>query len=430
MKVLNKSLIASAVAASLVLPMTASATNGYFSHGYGIKHKGMAGAGVAAPQSTMSTATNPAALQSQGDRIDFGLEYFKPNRTAVTRSDNVSYEGNGDSDFLIPEFGYASKLSDDQSWGIVVYGNGGMNTRYNSIAQYAGADYPSQEVGVNMAQLFIAPTFSMKIDDKHTFGVSLNLIYQTFEAYGLRGFCGFRAGAVDANCSGFATAAAARDNLTDQGEDTSTGWSVKVGWLGEFTDQLSVGFAYQTKSEMSEFDEYKELFAENGDFDIPSYWTLGVVFKAMPELNIMFDIQQINYTDVASISNDNGVSTGTGALGASNGRGFGWDDMTIYKLGFDYKASDDLVIRAGYSQGDQPIGADDTAFNLIAPAVIEEHLTIGATWTLANKSELSAYYMHAFENEVIGSTNTPGTNGAANIKMDQDALGIAYGWNF
>ncbi|MDH5572596.1 MAG: outer membrane protein transport protein, partial [Gammaproteobacteria bacterium] len=189
MKKFNKSLVACAVAASVMLPMSASATNGYFSHGYGIKHKGMAGAGVAAPQSSMTTATNPAAMQSQGDRVDFGLEYFKPNRTAKLRTTNVTYTGDGDSSFLIPEFGYSSKLSDSQSWGIVVYGNGGMNTRFTP-AVYDSTNAVAN-TGMNMEQLFIAPTFSMKIDDKNTFGVSLNLIYQTFEAYGLGDFSGF-----------------------------------------------------------------------------------------------------------------------------------------------------------------------------------------------------------------------------------------------
>ncbi len=414
MKTINKRLIACAVTAALTIPMTAMATNGYFSHGYGMKSKGMAGAGVATGQSAMSTATNPALMQSQGNRIDFGIDWFTPNRTATTRSDSVTYTGDGDSSFLIPEFGYSSKIDDNKSWGVVVYGNGGMNTRYGPINQYNGGN--GKEVGMNMEQLFIAPTFSMKIDEKSSFGVSLNLIYQTFEAYGLEGFAGFTANP------------ATTTNLTGEGKDTSTGFSIKLGYQADVTESLSLAVAYQSKSDMSKFSKYKELFAEQGDFDIPSNWTVGLTFKATPKMRVMFDVQQINYTDVASISNDNGV-TNTGALGTNNGRGFGWDDMTIYKLGMDYKMND-LVLRAGYSTGTQPIGANDTSFNLIAPAVIEDHITLGATWTLANKGELTVMYMQALENEVIGNTNTPGTNGAANIKMDQTSLGIAYGWKF
>jgi len=402
------------VASSFLLPTTAFATNGYFSHGYGIKHKGMAGAGSASSQSAVSTATNPALMQSQGNRLDFGLEYFVPKRDAV--SGGTSYNGDDDSSFLIPEFGYSSKINESMSWGVVVYGNGGMNTKY------PGAPYDTaggKATGVNLEQLFISPTFSMKINEKHSFGVSLNLIQQKFEAYGLDNFAFFKADPTTGDA-----------NLSGEGEDTSTGWSIKVGWVGEVTDQLTLAVSYQNESDMEKFDKYKELFAEQGSFDIPSNWTLGLKFKATPEMNIMFDIQQINYTDVASISNANGSGTGTGVLGTDNGRGFGWDDMTIFKLGLDYQLNSDLVLRAGYSTADQPIGTDDTSFNLIAPAVIEDHLTFGATWTLANKSEISAYYMHAFENEVIGSTTGPGSSGLADIKMSQDALGIAYGWNF
>jgi len=414
MKKFNKGLVACTVAAALAAPMTAMATNGYFSHGYGTKSKGMAGAGVATSQSSMSTATNPALMQAQAGRIDFGIEYFQPNRTGTTRSDNTSYTGDGDASFLIPEFGYSSKIGSDKSWGIVVYGNGGMNTRYSSIAQYNGGN--GKDVGMNMEQLFIAPTFAMDINDKSSFGVSLNLIYQTFEAYGLEGFAGFTSNS------------ATTTYLTGMGKDDSTGFSVKLGYQADVTDQLSLGIAYQTKSDMSKFSQYKELFAEGGGFDIPSNWTVGLTFKATPKVNVLFDIQKINYSDVASIANENNNTMGV--LGADNGRGFGWEDMTIYKLGADFAVNDTLVVRAGYSTGTQPIGADDTAFNLIAPAVIEDHITLGATWTLKDKSELSAYLMKALENEVIGNSTTPGTSGAADIKMDQTALGVAYGWKF
>jgi len=41
-------------------PMLASATNGYFAHGTGIKNRALAGAGVAFPQDAMASATNLA----------------------------------------------------------------------------------------------------------------------------------------------------------------------------------------------------------------------------------------------------------------------------------------------------------------------------------------------------------------------------------
>ena len=45
----------------LMLAGTASATNGYFTHGTGTKNKGMAGAGIAGATDAIAIANNPAA---------------------------------------------------------------------------------------------------------------------------------------------------------------------------------------------------------------------------------------------------------------------------------------------------------------------------------------------------------------------------------
>jgi long-chain fatty acid transport protein len=55
---------------------------------------------------------------------------------------------------------------------------------------------------------------------------------------------------------------------------------------------------------------------------------------------------------------------------------------------------------------------------------MENHLTLGLTWTLANKSELTLGQMHAFRKSVTGTGPTTGFN----FNMYQDSLGIAYGW--
>lgn len=421
----NKIALVAVGTALSVLPATVMATNGYFSHGYGISNKGQAGAGVATTQNAMSGATNPASLAKAGNRFDFGLENFTPDRSARIISASTNHDGNGDSSFLIPEFAYNQEFGTDKTFGVVVYGNGGMNTKYKAIASYAGAS-PAANTGVNLEQLFIAPTFTFKINPKHAVGVSLNVIQQTFEAYGIGGFCVYKTSA----CGDGGASAASRVGLSDQGEDTSTGYSVKVGWTGQLADNFSMGFAYQTKSDMEKFDKYNQLFAEQGDFDIPSNWTLGVAFQPTASMNLMFDVQKINYTDVASISNANGTGGGTGGLGADNGRGFGWDDMTVFKFGGEYNVNSNMVLRAGYSKTDQPIGANDTSFNVIAPAVIEEHFTFGMNYTLTNKSEISAFVMYAPEVTVSGTALGAADSGNANITMSQTAFGMGYGWKF
>ncbi len=423
MKKFNKSLMAGLVAAGMVASFGANATNGYFAHGVGMKAKGMAGAGIAYGQDALAAGTNPANSVLVGGRIDFGVDLFKPVRTtSITgfsgaySSYNGSYSPNKDDMFLIPEFGYNSMIDNVSSWGVSVFGNGGMNTSYKKPIAWFG----STNAGVNLEQLYIAPNYSRKLNDKNAIGVAVNLIYQKFKATGLQNFND------NAHTSHVGS-------VSDNGDDTSTGYSLRLGWTGTINDMVTVGLTYQSKADMKAFDKYKGLFAENGKFDIPSTYGVGIAVKASPRMNVALDITKINYSEVKSISNPN---PGTNLLGTAGGSGFGWQDMTVYKLGFDYQYSDSLVLRAGWNHGDQPIPANQTLFNLLAPGVVEDHLTLGATWTLANKAELTVAYMHAFEKTVNGSQSIRDNSGnvisgaEANLKMSQDSLGVAYGWKF
>jgi long-chain fatty acid transport protein len=185
---------------------------------------------------------------------------------------------------------------------------------------------------------------------------------------------------------------------------------------------------------MSAFEKYKGLFAEAGDFDIPENYNVGIAVKATPKVTIAFDIQQINYSGIRSVANgvtNSLVAPPADPLGSANGSGFKWRDQTAYKLGLEYQHSNNLVLRTGYNYGKSPIRSDsmdDVTFNIIAPGVVEQHLTLGATWTLTNKDELTVSYAHAFSNSVTGPSATAllGVGGTETLKMFQNSLGIAY----
>ena len=156
--------------------------------------------------------------------------------------------------------------------------------------------------------------------------------------------------------------------------------------------------------------------------------------KATPTTTLAFDVSQIKYGSVKSIANPGtGFPSATSTLlGTDNGSGFGWKDQTVYKVGVVYQYNPSLQLRAGYNYAKMPFDSQNTYFNILAPATVEQHLTLGATWTLANKSELTVGYMHAFEKTRKGTAT--GTGSVANpgfdidLKMYQNSLGIAYGW--
>jgi long-chain fatty acid transport protein len=416
---MRKTLLAAALAAVLA-PGMALATTGYFAHGYGIKAKSMGGVGIALPQDALAAASNPAGIAWVGNRIDLGADWFTPDRGASivgagAPGANGTYDGNDTKSFLIPEFGYNRAISPSLTFGVAVYGNGGMNTDYktNPFAAFGGTG----SAGVDLMQLFVAPTVAWK-SGNHAFGVSLNLAYQRFKAEGIQGF---------------AMSSASPGNVSNRGYDDSTGFGVRVGWTGQVSPAVTLGATYQTKTKMSEFDKYSGLFANQGDFDIPENYGVGIAVKTTSKLTVAADVLRINYGDIPAVGNPvDSLFTGT-LLGSTNGPGFGWQNTTVYKIGLAYELKPGTTLRAGYVTLDQPIPASQTFFNILAPGVVEDHLTLGLTMEMSKTSELSFMYMHAFEKKVNGSGSIPAVpfgGGEANLRMSQDSIGVAYGWKY
>lgn len=443
-----KTLVGVLAVAGLAMPGIASATNGYFSHGYGMTAKGMGGASTAMAKDAMGGANNPASMVFVGDRLDVGIDWFSPKRGASRSGASdfgVGAEFNGtmnsgSDNFLVPEFGYNMMLGEKMSLGITVYGNGGMNTDYQpqtgaytcvnpSTGPYAADNLLCGfgKLGVNLEQLIVAPTFAYKVNATNSIGVSPLFVYQRFSADGLQAF-----GGLSTNPS----------TLTNTGHDSSTGWGVRLGWQGKIADSVTLGATYSPKINMSSFKRYSGLFAEQGDFDIPMNWSLGVAFKATPALTVALDYSHIDYSGVKSISNSGitpgavdgfGVVSPVLGLGGSNGLGFGWSNVDVVKLGVEYKYNDALTLRAGINHGDNPIKSGEQTFNIIAPGVVTDHYTFGATYAVAKNAEVTVAYMHAQEKSVSGGPNPYFNTGAGTvetIKMYQNSLGIAYGMKF
>lgn len=414
----KKSLIAAGLSGLVLLvPGTAFATNGYFSHGFGVRSQGVAGIAIALPQDALAAAANPAGTVLVGDRIDFGVTLFAPDRSADIVGSPVPgadghYSGNGESNFLIPEFGYTRQLNASIAIGVAVYANGGMNTDYrrNPFGSFVAS---TDRAGVSLEQLFISPSAAWKLNERHALGAALNIAYQRFEARGLSNFAPFSANP---------------GNISNQGKDSSTGVGLRLGWIGRISPDITLGATWSSRIDAGKFDKYKGLFADAGSFDIPENFGLGLAYAVSPGLTLAVEAEEIKYGDIESIAHPL-ANIAPGNLGSSRGAGFGWKDVTVTRIGAVYEYSKTLTLRAGYSHSDQPFPASETFFNILAPAVVQDHLTFGVTWTTASGGELSLSYAHAFQNDVKGAASLVGFGGGeVNLRMKQDVFGIAYGW--
>jgi long-chain fatty acid transport protein len=405
------------VVAVLALFVSSSfATDGYFLTGYGAKQQGQGGAGVALPADSLAGATNPAGLVLVGNRYDLGITLFRPIRSA-TIVDNgylgadITYDANRVKDFFLPELGYNHLLNPKLAFGVSIFGNGGLDTSYKTPIPLLG----STRGGVDIEQLFLSPSIAYKVNSHNSLGVAVNVAYQRFTAEGLQNFA-------TSNTS------SAPANVTNTGHANAYGAGVRIGWLGELNSLVNVGLTYQTKTYTSKFDRYKGLFAEQGGFDIPANVAGGVAIKVHPKATVLFDAERIFYGQVKSIANSDANQA---LLGSNNGPGFGWHDITAIKTGVSLKVNPAVTLRAGYNYSQLPFDKAQTFFNILAPATVQHHLHVGATWSSPSGKEVTLAYVHAFENTVNGVNSIPPTAGGGNAKlrMYQNSVTLGFGWD-
>ncbi len=421
---------AGALVAGIALAWPVLATNGYFQIGYGAKSTGMAGVGVANPQDTLAGAANPAGMAKVGEGFDVGFRLFSPVRSASLGCPGPACtESTSDNElFVIPDGGYTTRINDKMFAGVSVYGNGGMNTAYpeNLYGEVAfkGMGAPPGagtaafgKLGVDLVQLMVAPTLTYEVAEGHTLGISPVLAVQRFSAEGVRLFAGLSADPT---------------KLTNNGDDWSYGIGVRVGWLGELGDRWRLGATVASKTYMTKLDEYSGLFADGGSFDIPANAAIGFAVDATPSLTLAADVQRIFYGGVDAIANSGPTPAEMGGaispdrrLGASNGIGFGWEDVWVVKLGASYKINSAWTVRAGYSHSESPIPDSEVLFNILAPGVVEDTVTLGFSYKSSKNSEWNMAYMHAFENSQTDPSTSFG-GAPATIQMYQNAVNFSY----
>jgi len=456
MKSIRKLALSLATASMVLASGSASATNGYFTHGTGTKNKGMAGAGLAMPDDAISVANNPAAALFHTARLDVGAAVFSPRRSYSTSASLANGNGGaftiGPNDidssrnyFVIPHVAYNWALSSESALGLAFYGRGGMNTKWEGGTATFDPDGPGPApvttfpgtfgagtAGVDLSQAFLDVAYARKAGDNFTWGAALVVAIQAFEAYGVGTFAPFTETFAASGGTQFPA------NLSGNGHEFTFGAGAKLGFQANLGARTSLAAMYQSKISMGEFDSYADLFAEQGGFDIPANAKIGLTFRPSDGLAVSFDVEHTWFSDVDSVGNpfSNVFACPTVAgmdlsscFGGSNGAGFGWDDMTTYKVGIEWGAGNDWTWRAGISHGDQPIPETEMVLNIVAPAVIEDHVSAGFTKKMGQSSELSFALMHALNNDANGPNPFDPTQ-TITLEMYQWEAEVSYSWRF
>ncbi|HEX7325668.1 MAG TPA: outer membrane protein transport protein [Rhodanobacteraceae bacterium] len=405
---------------------SAWATDGYFETGYGMKAEGRGGVSIAFTDDAFGGANDPATMAFAANQISFGADLFSPRRSASRAGLGPGLDGSVTSHrdwFAIPQFAYNRHFGKRLALGVTVYANGGMNTDYPGGSFNCGRGPANMlcgagPLGVNLEQVIVAPTFAYAFTRRQSIGISPQLVYQIFSATGLQAFAGTPG------------VSSAPGRVTNRGHEGSSGAGLRIGYYARISTAWSVGATFATRAYMRRFRSYSGLFADQGRFDLPENYGVGVAWRPSSSWTIGADYERIKYSGVASVGN---ASTVRAPLGSTNGPGFGWHDVNVWKLGVDWRVTPSWTWRAGFNYVNDPISPADVTFNILAPGVVTSQATLGFTHTFTNGGELTMAYLHAFPHSQSGTSILPTFLGGApagieRIAMHEDTLGLQYTW--
>ncbi|MFO7594705.1 MAG: outer membrane protein transport protein [Pseudomonadota bacterium] len=431
MKLMHNSLRL-AVLATATFSFSAHATNGYQLIGVGAYQKSLGGAVTANPGSAMTAVSNPAGMARVGARADFSMEAFMPDRSVDFGAMGGESENSAVDMYGVPAIGWTAPTSEgsDYYFGGGMFGTSGMGVDYAQTLMMPASPMPNPDMYwegySNISFWQMAPSMAWNVDNRLSVGASLNIDYQSV-AFMQR---------VSADTDGDGNAETVMQNFDLSRGASGFGLGFSAGVLYDVTDQVTLGFNYKSKQHFDAL-EYQLGYGDisNGpgqegpagtyklDLDFPQQAAAGVAFRANDALTVSADIKWINWSDTMdelSVDGPNGMSVAMDP---------GWDDQTVYALGVAYKVNNKVNVRGGYNYAESPFGEDKVSSNLILPAIVETHYTLGMDYRLNKQWELGLHYMYVPEKTLTAADTDPNAPGAE-ISLSETSMGMNIGYRF
>jgi len=417
--------IPAAALLACAVPATSFATNGYQLIGIGAHQKGMAGAVTALPESAMTAVSNPAGAARVGSRADFSMEAFMPSRDVNFNSMGGDSADSAVNMYGVPAIGWTAPTSDGSNvyFGGGMYGTSGMGVDYAStfVTPGNGSTIPPMywDGYSNVSFWQMAPVLAWNVDNKLSVGATLNIDYQS---------ASFKQRVVDSGNN-------VLNNFDLSRSASGFGYGIGFGVLYDVSKTITVGASYKSKQEFSplEYQLGKGDITDNGaqlpagtyklDLDFPQQAAVGIAFRATPALTLAADLKWIEWS---STMNKLAVEGPGGIVVPMNP---GWGDQTVYALGVNYKLNSTVTLRAGYNYAEAPFGAAQVSRNLLLPAIVETHYTVGGDVKLNNHWELAFHYMYVPESTLKAPATDPMMPGAE-ISLSESSAGMNIGYRF
>lgn len=430
MKKMTQNMLATAVAALFIAP-AAFATNGTNMTGVGAQSVAMGGTGVAAYYGAENVIVNPAMIgKGTGTEFVFGGTLFKPNvsNNGLGGSLMNAPQTTSDGDtYMIPAISLSSRINNNWSFGLGMYGTSGMGVDYGNQKDPMKAGLVQAQTSLQIMR--IVPTVTYNTANA---GIGFSPIIQY--------------GALDIN---YNMAAMGGGNV-GSGMKSDLGMGFSLGGYYDISKQFTLGATYTSAISMKYDGQLSTASAPftmaNGGplasafsdtLEQPAEVKLGAAYT-MGNIMVTGDFKQIRWGD------------------AKGYKDFGWEDQNVIALGLKYSGKG-YWVGAGFNKADNPIkkfsatptgmtmqeqlaagvgGTKNFFNNIFFPATTEQHFSVGGGYDITKNVTLEGAIMYAPEVSTTVDTTAltqsmaPGASSTNTTKHSQMAYTIQAKYKF
>lgn len=386
----------------------------------GQKALGMGHAGVAMTDSSEVVFFNPGSLTSLDAERDFTGGITLLDGETLYQNELTNSSAGTDNPLGTPvDFYYASRISNEMSWGLGIY------APYGNVVEWPTDWEGSHLVNrIELKSIFVQPTIGYQINDSYSVGFGLAYV----------------SGLVEFNrnlSTSLADADGNRSNVTIEASSVDA-WGANIGLLAKVNEELSLGFNYRTeidleaRNESADFDNIpvslQSSFPDttfDADLVLPAELTIGLAYKYSDQTTLAFDINRTFWSAYEELTVEFDNAAGTSV----NPRNY--KDANIYRFGVQHQLNDEWTLRGGIYLDQSPVR--DGYFAPETPRNDSIGYTAGASYKHSENLEFDVSLLILTFDEIDNSYDFYDDNGTLipfGGTYDSSATAIGFGLSY
>ncbi|MDT8320587.1 MAG: hypothetical protein RQ826_08680, partial [Xanthomonadales bacterium] len=192
-------------------------------------------------------------------------------------------------------------------------------------------------------------------------------------------------------------------------QEAGYGTGVRLAVRQEIFSGLQIDAGFQSRIDMEEFAAYRGVYSQSADLDIPARASVSLAFQASERSWFNVAVERVLYSEISAFPSRFLPNRFLSLLGDSTSPSFDWQDLTVYRVGFNWSDGKNQQWHVDVSTRTQPSPSSRLLSKALDGDLASSALVLGYSRRTGNRSSLNlnAAYApaeYAFGGSVLGVT--------------------------